>query len=414
MQRRIFLATLRDGMLLMPIARLQDAAGRRASDDGESIGEEERVKLFLAGDVMTGRGIDQVLRHPGDPVLYEDYVRDARDYVRLAEREHGPIAKPVDEQYIWGDALGIWSAHEPDVRIVNLETSVTASDDPWPGKGIHYRMHPRNVGCLNAAGIDCCVLANNHVMDWGHAGLSETLATLRLAGIRTTGAGRSADEAAQPARLTVPGEGDVLVFAAADVSSGVPRNWLADEDRGGVNLLDDVTHRSARRLANQIKSERRPEDVVVLSIHWGGNWGYRVLQHHRLFAHYLIDSGAVDIVHGHSSHHPRALEYYKGKIIFYGCGDFVNDYEGIAGREEFRPWLAPMYFVTMNRGTRQIERVEIEVMRMRRFRLEKAGTKDRQWLRRKLHDVSEGYATCLETENESLRLRPCAAARPNG
>ena len=73
-----------------------------------------------------------------------------------------------------------------------------------------------------------------------------------------------------------------------------------------------------------------------------------------------------------------------------------------------------MYFVTMNKGTRRIERVEIEILRMRRFRLEKAGTKDRQWLRRKLDEVSEGYATCVEIENESLLLRPCAEARPSG
>ena len=42
------------------------------------------IRLFLAGDVMLGRGIDQILPHPGDPTLFEDYVKTAEDYVRLA------------------------------------------------------------------------------------------------------------------------------------------------------------------------------------------------------------------------------------------------------------------------------------------------------------------------------------------
>src|SRR5262249_15530203 len=151
------------------------------------------------GDVMTGRGIDQILPHPGDPVLYERHVRDARDYVRLAEAVSGPISRPVDLAYVWGDAIE--EMRRADVRIVNLETSVTTSDDPWPGRGIHYRMHPANVGCLTAAGIDCCCLANNHVLDWGHPGLEETLRVLDGAGIARAGAGRDAAEAAWPASL---------------------------------------------------------------------------------------------------------------------------------------------------------------------------------------------------------------------
>ena len=81
---------------------------------------------------------------------------------------------------------------KPDARIINLETSVTSSEDPWPGKGIHYRMHPRNVPVLTAAGIDCRVLANNHLPDWGRDGMAETIKTLRDAGITTAGAGRTA------------------------------------------------------------------------------------------------------------------------------------------------------------------------------------------------------------------------------
>src|SRR5262245_48429269 len=109
------------------------------------------ICLFLSGDVMTGRGIDQALPHPGNPALYEAWVRDARDYVRLAERASGPIPRPVDGAYLWGDALAELERAQAEVRIVNLETSITASEDCWPDKPIHYRMHPRNIGCLTAA-----------------------------------------------------------------------------------------------------------------------------------------------------------------------------------------------------------------------------------------------------------------------
>jgi poly-gamma-glutamate synthesis protein (capsule biosynthesis protein) len=57
------------------------------------------IKLFLAGDVMLGRAIDQILRHPGDPQLYEGYLHSAHDYVRLAERTNGPIPRNVDLAY---------------------------------------------------------------------------------------------------------------------------------------------------------------------------------------------------------------------------------------------------------------------------------------------------------------------------
>ncbi len=77
---------------------MSDAADRQHSRD-------ETLRLFLCGDVMPGRGIDQILPTPSSPELYEPYVRDARDYVALAETRSGAIARPVHHAYIWGDAL---------------------------------------------------------------------------------------------------------------------------------------------------------------------------------------------------------------------------------------------------------------------------------------------------------------------
>ena len=141
------------------------------------------VRLFLCGDVMTGRGIDQILPYSVDPHLYEPYVRDARRYVELAERANGPIPRPVDYDYIWGDALAELARFQPDLRLINLETSITTSESQWEGKAIHYRMHPANIPCLTAAGVDGCALANNHVLDWGYPGLAETRETLAAVGV---------------------------------------------------------------------------------------------------------------------------------------------------------------------------------------------------------------------------------------
>src|SRR5438874_5061996 len=87
--------------------------GRMAVDRSNTIG------LFLCGDVMTGRGVDQVLAHPVDPMLHEPCVRDAREYVALAERCNGPIPRPVDDGYVWGDALDELARAGTDARIVN-------------------------------------------------------------------------------------------------------------------------------------------------------------------------------------------------------------------------------------------------------------------------------------------------------
>jgi poly-gamma-glutamate synthesis protein (capsule biosynthesis protein) len=339
----------------------------------------DEVTLFLSGDVMTGRGIDQVLPHPCDPRLYEPSVTSALTYVELAENLNGQIARPVAFDYPWGDALGELERRKVDARIVNLETSVTRNADPQP-KGINYRMSPENFPCIEAAGIDCCVLANNHVLDWGEPGLAETIATVEAAGIAVAGAGRTLDEATKPAILGLSGGRRVLVFAFASESSGVPMGWGATGDGAGVNLLPDLSPRAARQIAARIAAAKRPGDVVVASVHWGGNWGYAVPESQQSFARLLIDEGGVDIVHGHSSHHPKAMEVYGERLILYGCGDFLNDYEGISGYEKYRDDLVVMYLPTLRAGDGTLARLTMVPFQIRNFRLHRAARNDTAWL----------------------------------
>jgi poly-gamma-glutamate capsule biosynthesis protein CapA/YwtB (metallophosphatase superfamily) len=338
------------------------------------------VTLFLCGDVMTGRGIDQVLPHPGDPRLHESRVRDARRYVELAEEAGGRIPGPVDFAYPWGDARPLLDRMGPELRIINLETAVTTRGRPWPDKGIHYRMHPRNLPCLAAARIDCCVLANNHLLDWGREGLDETLAELDRAGLAHAGAGRDAAAAARPAVLPLAGGRRVLVFALGHGSSGIPPEWAAGEGRSGVNRVADLSRGVVTELATRIRAVKRAGDLVVASVHWGSNWGYAIPGEQQAFARALIDRATVDIVHGHSSHHPRAIEVHRGKPVFYGCGDFLNDYEGIGGHAEFRGELALMYFVTSDPADGRLLRLELVPMRIRGFQARRAGPEDAAWL----------------------------------
>jgi poly-gamma-glutamate capsule biosynthesis protein CapA/YwtB (metallophosphatase superfamily) len=128
----------------------------------------------------------------------------------------------VDFAYLWGDALDELERAGTDVRIINLETSITTSADYWRYKPVLYRMHPQNIGCLTAARIDCCALANNHVLDWGEQGLLDTLRTLDAAGIARAGVVLNAAEAAAATALKVAGKGRVLVCSLGSPTSGVP------------------------------------------------------------------------------------------------------------------------------------------------------------------------------------------------
>lgn len=357
--------------------------------------------LFLCGDVMTGRGIDQILIHPSEPILYEPYVRDARTYVKLAEDRNGPVPRKVDGAYLWGEALNQIERRRPVARIINLETAITTSQDAWPGKDIQYRMHPANIGCLAVAGIDCCALANNHVLDWGYDGMAETVSVLEKSGIRHAGAGTTAAEAEAPAVIPCA-DSRILIFSLAIPSSGVPAKWKATPTQAGVQLLEPGLD-SAQRLGKLWGSHKKPGDIVVASVHWGDNWGYGVDRDMREFAYMLIDEAGADLVHGHSSHHPRPLELYRGRLVLYGCGDLINDYEGIGTFEAFRPDLSLLYFPTLANDGRLLSLTMVP-MRMQRFALQNATSTEAAWLTSTL-DRECAKLGCRISSNGNQELR---------
>jgi len=273
-------------------------------------------------------------------------------------------------------------------------------------------MHPNNVGCLTAARIDVCALANNHALDYGHAGLIETLETLELAGMKTAGAGRTLDEARRPATVGHAREGRVVVVACGTGSSGIPPDWAATEGRPGVDRLPDLSDATADALARRVERVRRPRDVAVVSIHWGENWGYEVPPEHVRFARRLVDAG-VDIVHGHSSHHPRPVEVYQRRLILYGCGDLIDDYEGIGGYEAYRDDLVLIYFAWVTPAG-ELERLSMVPFQHRRLRLLRASPADTAWLRATLDRVSRAFRTRVEAGPDgALLVEPgVTASRP--
>jgi len=375
-----------------------------------SVGDD-LVTVFLCGDVMTGRGVDQILPHPGDPELRESYVREATGYVALAEAASGPIPRPVSPAWPWGDALAVLGNLAPDVRLINLETSITRSGEFAPGKQVHYRMNPANIGCLTVARPDVCALANNHVLDFGRGGLAETLDTLAGAGLASAGAGRDTVAARRAVAAGPVGGGRVSVVSCGTGSSGIPPGWAAGPSRAGVDLLPSLSRHAADQVADRARAGGDAGDLAIVSLHWGSNWGYEVGRDQVAFAHRLIDGG-IGLVHGHSSHHPRPIEVYRGRLILYGCGDFIDDYEGIAGHREYRDDLRLMYFATLRRPTGELAELRMVPMQARKMRLSHASGPDRQWLAATLDRISRPFGTAVEpTPDGLLALHPPAGRR---
>jgi poly-gamma-glutamate synthesis protein (capsule biosynthesis protein) len=118
----------------------------------------------------------------------------------------------------------------------------------------------------------------------------------------------------------------------------------------------------------------------------------------KTFAHALVAEAGVDVVHGHSSHHPIGIEVYEGRLIVYGAGDFYNDYEGIGGYEQFRGDLALMYLARVQPATGRLLGLDMVPFKLRRFRLERAAPGDAAWLAETLSRASEGLGTSVKVE----------------
>ena len=325
--------------------------------------------------------------------------RQRQDYVALAEAASGPIPQPVDYSWPWGDAMQVLDELAPDLRIVNLETSITTSEDAQPAKAVLYRMHPGNVGCLTVARLDACSLANNHVLDFGVGGLEETLDVLTRRGF---GTGR---RGTRRAAGVAPGRAHRRRPSGPDLVGGVGLERRAARLGGGPDRSPEspssASSPHADAFCERVRRVKQPGDIAVVSVHWGSNWGYDVPRAQVRFAHRLIDSG-VDVVHGHSSHHPRPVEVYRDRLVLYGCGDLINDYEGIGGQERFRGDLRLLYVARLDPAG-ALDELRMVPLHSRKMRLQLATDAGR-----------EVAASGPAQDQQSLRIagRPRARRQP--
>lgn len=257
------------------------------------------VTLAFTGDVMLGRLVNERL-------------------------------KDMQPEEVWGDVLPHLA--QADLRIVNLECALTTHLKPWTRteKMFHFRADPDAVRVLQAASIDACALANNHILDYEERGLRDTLRILNVTGIRHAGAGTNAAEAAAPAMLEAmlveeAGKSPCRV-ALLSFTDNEP-DFAAGAEHPGTNYLEvSLQQETLARIENGIAQARaQGADLVVVSNHWGANFVERPSAEFRSFARRVIELGA-DIYHGHSAHICQGIEIYRGKPILYDTGNFIDDY----------------------------------------------------------------------------------------
>lgn len=204
--------------------------------------------------------------------------------------------------------------------------------------------------------------------------------------------------------IDVSGKGRVLVYSLGYATSGIPQQWAASNSREGINRIENLSTTTVQQIASQINDQKQPGDIIVVSIHWGGNWGYTISDEYADFAHQLIDNAQVDMIHSHSSHHPRGLEVYQGKLILYGCGDFINDYEGISGYEAFRSDLTLMYLPRIDPKNGRLTNLEFIPMQIKHFRLHRATPQDSRWVKDMLNQSSEPWSTHITLKHDNRLL----------
>jgi len=352
--------------------------------------------MNFMGDTMLGRLIDQLLP------THVDEPEEAR-IVSSIRASAGPTSHLADynNSTIWGNTLPVLQS--ADLNILNLETSVTTHAVKWPNKVFNYRMHPANISALGVAGIQYAGLANNHTLDFCEEGLLETVKTVKAAGITFAGGGEDQHGATRPAILYLPSEEngkqhEIHVWAASDH----PSDWAKVRTFHFI----DYTPQTRARLKNLLTAPTSEgASLKVFSVHWGPNYSWQPADEIRDLAHFLVDECGIDVVHGHSSHHVQGVEVYKGKLIIYGCGDFVDDYAVVPG---YRNDLSAVWRVSVeNNNTRAkgrlvVKRLEIfpTIIEQFRVRLLEANEADSKWTRKKIIDLSTELGSGVQIQDD--------------
>ncbi|RED65593.1 CapA family protein [Cohnella lupini] len=229
-----------------------------------------------------------------------------------------PAAKVLDLMKINGYDYPFLKARPvleaADIAAGNLETPITARGTPAEDKQYVFRGAAEAVPALKEAGFDFLSLANNHTLDYGWEGLSDTMDALDDADLQHAGSGNDDREAFSPAYI----ESNGITVGFVSVTRVVPDvSWKADRSHPGV-----AEAYSPDRAVAAIKEAKENADIVVVMVHWGVERADRPVAHQTDLAHRFVDAGA-DIVVGSHPHVLQGFEFYKDKWIAYSLGNFV-------------------------------------------------------------------------------------------
>jgi poly-gamma-glutamate synthesis protein (capsule biosynthesis protein) len=208
-----------------------------------------------------------------------------------------------------------------DAAWVNLESPLTATSDPYPGKDVHFQGDPRLAAGLADAGIDVVNMANNHAVDQGQAGLLESIRRVQAAGVKVVGVGKDAAAARRPAIVHTSSGATIGFLGWTDII------WPGYEAGSGPGVATARTDMS--QVTQAIRRLKARVDYVVVCFHWGIEYTDMPIAAQVSEAHAAIDAGA-DMVIGHHPHVLQGVQLYEGRFIIYSLGDLVFDHYSLA------------------------------------------------------------------------------------
>ncbi|HVA74114.1 MAG TPA: CapA family protein [Acidimicrobiales bacterium] len=199
-----------------------------------------------------------------------------------------------------------------DVNLVNLETSVGSAGQAQ-NKQYTFQSPPELLYRLRAAGVSVVNLANNHSLDFGVAGLLQTISDARAAGLLVVGAGATRAEAYSPAVVDTPA-GRVAFLGLSQV---VPAGWAATATQPGVASAFDLPAAIAA-----VREARSLADQVVVMVHAGVELNQCPTADQYALTKALVGAGA-NVVVGSHPHVLQGLERIGSALVDYSLGDFV-------------------------------------------------------------------------------------------
>ena len=214
-----------------------------------------------------------------------------------------------------------------DLAVVNLETAVTERGTPAP-KEFTFRAPARAFTALRAAGVDVASMANNHGLDYGPDGLTDSLAAAAFAHFPVIGIGHDAAEAYRPFRATVHGQRIAVIGATQVLDANLITAWTATDTHAGLASAKDVP-----RLVAEVREARASSDTVVVFLHWGIEAHTCPSAAQEELARTLVDAGADIVIGGHAhrlegggrlaASAGERDQPARSAFVGYGLGNFV-------------------------------------------------------------------------------------------